>query len=57
MTREGIRLSTINRTLNGAKAKRVLGYQPQVSIEEGTKRGVTWWLKNRKMMENVKTQI
>lgn len=58
MTMEGIRLSTINRTLNGDKAMRVLGYRPQVSIEEGIERGVKWWLKNRKMMkENVKMQI
>lgn len=58
MTMEGIRLSTINRTLNGDKARRVLGYRPQVGIEEGIERGVKWWLENRKMeKENAKTQI
>jgi len=44
MTREGIRFSTINRTLNGAKAKRVLRYRPKVSMDEGIERSVRWYV-------------
>ena len=44
MTVEGCRLSTIHRTLNVGKAKRVLGYRPRVSLNEGIERGVRWWL-------------
>ncbi len=44
MTLEGCRLSTIHRTLNSEKAKRVLGYRPAVSLDEGIDRGVRWWL-------------
>ncbi|MCJ1458067.1 hypothetical protein MMC28_008438 [Mycoblastus sanguinarius] len=48
MTVEGIRFSTINRTLRVDKAKRVLGYRPKVSIDEGIQRGVTWYKENKK---------
>jgi len=44
MTRDGIRLITINRTLNRDKAKRVLGYRPKVSMHEGIERGVKWFV-------------
>lgn len=44
MTVEGCRLSTIHRTLNVDKAKKVLGYRPAVSLDEGIERGVRWWL-------------
>lgn len=40
MTRDGIRFSTITRTISGDKAMRVLGYQPRVSVQEGIERGV-----------------
>lgn len=40
MTREGIRYSTLTRTLNGEKAKRVLGYRPRVGMEEAIVRSV-----------------
>lgn len=46
MTQEAIRFSTITRTLNGEKAKRVLGYQPRVSMDEGIERGVKWVVEN-----------
>jgi sterol-4alpha-carboxylate 3-dehydrogenase (decarboxylating) len=39
-----IRFSTIHRTLSVEKAKRVLGYKPEVGLDEGIKRGVTWWM-------------
>ena len=44
MSLEGCRLSTIHRTLNMEKAKRVLGYRPRVSLDEGIERGVRSWL-------------
>lgn len=47
MTRGGIRFSTITRTLNGEKVKRVLGYRPRVSMDEGIERGVKWFVDNR----------
>lgn len=43
LTREGIRFSTMHRTLNGDKAKRVLKYQPRISVNEGIVRGVKWF--------------
>ncbi|KAI9840126.1 MAG: hypothetical protein M1837_001887 [Sclerophora amabilis] len=50
MTRDGIRFSTITRTLNGEKAKRVLGYRPRVSMDDGIERGVRWFIDNDKKM-------
>ncbi|KAL4938642.1 hypothetical protein BDV06DRAFT_231628 [Aspergillus oleicola] len=46
MTREGIRFSTLVRTLNGEKARRVLGYRPRVDMREGLQRSVRWFLEN-----------
>ncbi|RAL14384.1 C-3 sterol dehydrogenase/C-4 decarboxylase family protein [Aspergillus homomorphus CBS 101889] len=48
MTREGIRFSTLVRTLNGEKARRVLGYRPKVSVQEGLERSVRWFMENEK---------
>lgn len=48
MTREVVRLSVINRTLNGDKAKRLLGYRPSVSLDEGLQRGVKWFMSHEK---------
>lgn len=45
-TREGIRFSTLERTLNGEKARRVLGYKPRVGMQEGIERGVRWFKEN-----------
>lgn len=44
MTREGIRFSTLIRTHNINKAKRVLGYRPKVSMKEGIQRSVRWFM-------------
>ncbi|OXV05601.1 hypothetical protein Egran_06631 [Elaphomyces granulatus] len=44
MTREGIRFSTMIRTLNTDKAKRVLGYRPKVGMQEGLERSVRWFM-------------
>lgn len=40
VTAEGVRMSTIHRTVNGAKARRLLKYRPMVSVDDGIKRGV-----------------
>ena len=47
LTVEAVRFSTINRTLSVEKAKRVLGYRPSVSIEDGVRRGVTWYFEHK----------
>lgn len=48
MTRGGIRYSCLTRTYRVEKAKARLGYEPTVTIKEGIRRGVGWWLANRK---------
>ncbi|KAI7973758.1 hypothetical protein EIK77_001821 [Talaromyces pinophilus] len=48
MTREGIRFSTLIRTLNIDKAKRVLGYRPKVNMQEGIQTSVRWFMKQAK---------
>ena len=48
MTVTGVHFSTINRTLNTDKAKRLLGYRPAVSLDEGIRRGAEWYLANKK---------
>ncbi|PHH75448.1 hypothetical protein CDD82_4447 [Ophiocordyceps australis] len=42
-TREAVWLTTITRTLNGDKAKRVLGYKPRYSIKEGLDIAGKWF--------------
>lgn len=37
------RLLTTEQWYSGEKAKRLLGYSPRVSLEEGCKRSVDWW--------------
>ncbi|MCJ1320750.1 hypothetical protein MMC15_006091 [Xylographa vitiligo] len=44
VTWEGMRLSTITRTLNGEKAKRVLGFRAKVGVVEGIERGARWFV-------------
>ncbi|KAI0394441.1 C-3 sterol dehydrogenase/C-4 decarboxylase family protein [Xylariaceae sp. FL0594] len=43
VNREAIRLTTISRTLKNEKARRILGYRPKVSIEEGLARAGKWF--------------
>lgn len=43
LTRYGVRYSTMTRTLNIEKAKRVLGYRPIFSMQEGIERSVAWF--------------
>jgi sterol-4alpha-carboxylate 3-dehydrogenase (decarboxylating) len=47
MTVDGIRFSTMTRTLNIDKAKRRLRYQPKVSMQEGIERGVRWFMEEQ----------
>ena len=51
MTRGGIRYSCLTRTYRIEKAKTMLGYEPSVTIKEGIRRGVGWWLADRKEKE------
>lgn len=37
---------TKDRAFDITKARRILGYQPRVSLEEGLKRTAEWYLKN-----------
>ncbi|KAJ3563607.1 hypothetical protein NPX13_g8139 [Xylaria arbuscula] len=44
VTREAIHLTTINRTLSNAKARRVLGYKPRVSVDSGLAKAGKWYI-------------
>ncbi|KAK4212524.1 putative 3-beta hydroxysteroid dehydrogenase/isomerase family protein [Rhypophila decipiens] len=43
VTREAVRLTTITRTMNCDKIKRVLGYRPKLSMEEGLAIAGKWF--------------
>lgn len=57
VTREAIRLTTITRTLNGEKAKRVLGYKPKVSMQEGLAKAGKWFLEEDAKAKNPKKSV
>lgn len=57
VTREAIRLTTITRTLNGEKAKRVLGYKPKVSMQEGLAKAGKWFLEEDAKAKNTKKSV
>lgn len=46
LTRYTVSVLSKSQTLNIAKAKRELGYEPQISIEEGLQSFVEWWKSN-----------
>ncbi|KAM5356172.1 hypothetical protein ACJ41O_002818 [Fusarium nematophilum] len=48
LTRKAIIMSCMTRYYNITKAKRVLGYKPLWSLEEGISRGVNWFLEQEK---------
>ena len=50
LTRYGVRYSTMSRTLDIQKAKRVLGYKPIFGMQEGIERSVAWFKQNEKLM-------
>jgi sterol-4alpha-carboxylate 3-dehydrogenase (decarboxylating) len=57
VTREAVRLTAIERTMNGEKAKRVLGYSPKVSILEGIERGGKWFVEEEKIAAQAKKTV
>jgi sterol-4alpha-carboxylate 3-dehydrogenase (decarboxylating) len=57
VTREAVRLTTIERTLNGEKAKRLLGYQPKVSIQDGITKGGQWFVNEVSKTDGTKKNV
>ncbi|KAI1175971.1 C-3 sterol dehydrogenase/C-4 decarboxylase family protein [Nemania sp. FL0916] len=56
ITREAIHLTTINRTMSNAKARRVLHYIPKVSIDDGLAKAGKWFVEEEeKAKANKKT--
>ncbi|GAA5905770.1 hypothetical protein JCM8208_000891 [Rhodotorula glutinis] len=51
MTRGKIVYSTVDRYYNIEKARRILGYEPIVGVEEGIKRAVAWYKANEASMQ------
>ncbi|GAA5974446.1 hypothetical protein JCM11641_003219 [Rhodosporidiobolus odoratus] len=51
LTRGKIVYSTVNRFYNVEKARRILGYEPVVGLEEGIKRAVAWYKENESSMQ------
>ncbi|KAF9630958.1 putative c-3 sterol dehydrogenase c-4 decarboxylase family protein [Lasiodiplodia theobromae] len=51
MVREGVVFAYITRTLNTDKAKRVLGYRPIVSLKDGIRESVEWYIEQDKKAE------
>ncbi|GAA5824472.1 hypothetical protein JCM10212_003545 [Sporobolomyces blumeae] len=50
LTRGKVVYSTVNRYYNIERARRVLGYEPIVGLEEGIKRAVAWYKENEASM-------
>ncbi|KAH8892367.1 NAD(P)-binding protein [Thozetella sp. PMI_491] len=55
VTREAVKLTTITKTLNDNKAKRVLGYKPKVSMSQGLAIAGKWFMEeeNNRTKKNV----
>ncbi|BGP41286.1 erg26, C-3 sterol dehydrogenase [Rhodotorula kratochvilovae] len=51
MTRGKIVYSTVDRYYNIEKARRILGYEPIVGVEEGIKRAVAWYKENEASLQ------
>ncbi|GAA5889968.1 hypothetical protein JCM6882_009185 [Rhodosporidiobolus microsporus] len=51
MTKGKIVYSTVNRYYNIEKARRILGYEPIIGVEEGIKRAVAWYKENESTMQ------
>ncbi|KAG6365122.1 hypothetical protein INS49_006729 [Diaporthe citri] len=54
ITREAIHLTTITRTLKCDKAKRILGYNPRISIDEGLQRAGKWFIDEARKTQDAK---
>lgn len=57
VTLEAVRLTTIQRTLNGEKAVRLLGYHPKISMQEGLMRGGKWFIEEEKKSSALKKVV
>ena len=57
LSREGIRFSCITRTLDGGRARRVLGYRPLFSVQEGIERSVGWYMREWEREKRVKAEV
>ncbi|KAK7996684.1 sphingolipid long chain base-responsive protein [Apiospora arundinis] len=57
ITREAVQLTTITRTLNGEKARRVLGYAPKVSMGEGLARAGKWFAQEAEIADDAKKTV
>ncbi|KAK8117926.1 uncharacterized protein PG998_006207 [Apiospora kogelbergensis] len=55
ITREAVRLTVLNCTLNGEKAKRVLGYKPRYTIQQGLEISGKWFIEHDK--QNAKKAV
>ncbi|KAI1163394.1 C-3 sterol dehydrogenase/C-4 decarboxylase family protein [Nemania serpens] len=57
ITREAVRLTTITRTLNCEKAKRLLNYKPRVSMQEGLAMAGKWFLEEAEREADAKKTV
>ncbi|KJZ70882.1 hypothetical protein HIM_09747 [Hirsutella minnesotensis 3608] len=57
VTREVVHLTTLTRTINGEKARKVLGYQPRVSMEEGLAIAGKWFMEEAARSETGKKNV
>ncbi|KAG6355979.1 hypothetical protein INS49_015364 [Diaporthe citri] len=57
ITREAVHLSTITRTLECDKAKRILGYKPRVGVYEGLEESSKWFADEAKRAEQAKKTV
>lgn len=51
VTRQAVRMTVIHRTFNIEKAKKVFGYKPKVTIEEGVARAGKWFVEEESKLK------
>ncbi|KAI1846791.1 hypothetical protein JX266_007012 [Neoarthrinium moseri] len=57
VTREAVQLTTITRTLKGEKARRILGYEPKVSMSEGLERAGKWFVEEAARADDTRKTV
>ncbi|ROW10384.1 hypothetical protein VMCG_02024 [Cytospora schulzeri] len=57
ISRRTVRASTIPRTFNGEKARRVLGYRPKINLEEAVARTGRWYREEERKQAEAKKRI
>lgn len=57
ITREAVHLSTITRSLECDKAKRILGYQPRVGVYHGLEESSKWFVEEEERTERAKKTV